>query len=279
MPKDDQYPRLQHIDSLLYWQKPFSNRCLQQHLEVSRSTASRDLDEFAQQYPYNKPEPFTNELVNQDARSQYLVPPMSYRPQLAEKQFERFIVHYAKSKEYYSTGPHIGRRVQPAIAGKLLFAIEQKQRFESQYLSMSSGDTEQRVIQPHALVNICGRFHVRAWCEKSKRFSDFVLARFNDYAELLGSADQKYSHQYDEDWNTALTLVVVPDPRLNPQRRQAISIEYDMQNNQLAVPTTAALLNYVIKELRVDRYQENPLAQQIIIEPACREQLLPYLWR
>ena len=268
----DLHERLKYIDSLLYWRKPFSSINLQQQFSITRQTVKRDLNEYASRFPENKP------VIDVVSRQKLYRQPSSFKPQLAEIDFSRFLLQTLACSTNFLASPKLGRKLQQTIMGPLLHAIENRLRFESRYYSVSSGDSEQRVIQPHSIAEACGRFHVRAWCEKNQRYSDFVLARFNEYAELLGPAEAERGIEYDSSWNNLLQVVVIPDPRLNSNRRQAVEMEYAMLDGRLEIASRAALLNYFLKDLRIDRFQENPSAQQIILEPECRELLSPYLW-
>ncbi len=272
MALDDSRERLKYIDSLLYWRKPFSSKHLQDQFSVTRQTVSRDLKEYHTLYPHNAPR------VEVVGRQHLYYAEDTYQPELAEQCFGQFLQQSLVNSPNFIPALSAGRRQQPALVGPLLYAIENRLRFESRYFSVSSGDTEQRVIQPHAIAEACGRYHVRAWCEKSLRYSDFVLARFDEYAELLGPADDGHGAANDSDWNNRLQVVVIPDPRLNHNRRRAVEIEYAMQDGRLVLSSRAALVNYLLKDLRIDRYQENPSAQQVILEPECRERLAEYLW-
>ena len=273
MPADDPHERLKYIDSLLYWRKSFTSKNLQDHFSVTRQTVNRDLKEYEGLFPQNTPHV---EVVD---RQHFYHTSSTYQPELAEKSFSRFLQQSFSSNPNFIPAFCAGRRQEPSIVGPLLFAIENGLRFESRYFSVSSGDTEQRVIQPHAIAEACGRYHVRAWCEKSQRYSDFVLARFDEYAELNGPADPEKGADNDSDWNTMLHITVIPDPRLSSNRRKAVEMEYAMRDGRLELTSRLALLNYLLKDLRIDRYQENPNAQQVILEPECREQIEKHLWR
>ena len=55
--------------------------------------------------------------------------------------------------------------------------IRQQEAIWVSYQSMTSLDESVRLLSPHALGNDGFRWHMRAFCHKRQRFSDFVLAR------------------------------------------------------------------------------------------------------
>ncbi|MER2493150.1 hypothetical protein ABS311_14810 [Catenovulum sediminis] len=51
-----------------------------------------------------------------------------------------------------------------------------------------------------------------------------------------------------------------------------------MENGRLSINCRAALVKYLLVRMRVDSVQQSTgEAQQIILEPNCRKQLLPYI--
>src|SRR5690625_5587511 len=68
----------------------------------------------------------------------------------------------------------------------LVTAIRTQQRLEVDYVSLSNPNRQGRIIVPHTFVSTGLRWHLRAWCEKSQSYRDFVLSRFRGEPELLG---------------------------------------------------------------------------------------------
>jgi predicted DNA-binding transcriptional regulator YafY len=117
---------------------------------------------------------------------------------------------------------------------------------------------------------------VRAWCEKNLAYRDFVLSRFRGEAELLDASE--HDEAGDRDWQQIVDVVVAPDPRLSSAQRDVIAQDYAMQSGRLTLQTRATLVSYLLRLLQLDpeHEQENPLAQQIVLEN--REQLKPWLF-
>lgn len=90
-------------------------------------------------------------------------------------------------------------------------AIRQQEAIRVSYQSMTSLDESIRLLSPHALGNDGFRWHVRAYCHKRQRFSDFVLARI---LHIEGFEPSHVDSSQDAHWHTVLTLVLAPHPDL-----------------------------------------------------------------
>lgn len=71
------------------------------------------------------------------------------------------------------------RIVRPVVLQKVTRACREKLRLEMEYASMNNPVPETRVIQPHTLVYNGYRWHVRAWCEKTKPSEIFCSRAFS----------------------------------------------------------------------------------------------------
>lgn len=157
------------------------------------------------------------------------------------------------------------RNVSPLLMRHLVCAIREQRRLEVDYVSLNRPDHEGRIIVPHTFVNTGLRWHLRAWCEKSQDYRDFVLSRFRGHAELLDLSPQGAGQ--DEAWQTEITLIIQPDPRLNDSKQRVLMHDYAMQNGRLYLKTRAALAQYLLQELHINHkmLDGNPDAQQLIL--------------
>ena len=82
----------------------------------------------------------------------------------------------------------------------------------------------------------------------------------------------------DRQWNTVITIRLVPDHRLSAEQRSVVARDYGMTRNTLSVTTRGALVQYALQALRVDTsiVQLKPEAQQIVV--ANLEDLQDYLF-
>ncbi len=157
------------------------------------------------------------------------------------------------------------RAIKPAILSGLIQSIKNKRRIELGYVSLSNPKIEDRIIEPHSLVNTGQRWHVRAYCEKNRDFRDFVLSRFRGDIEIYDEAFVDASE--DKHWHTAARIKIIPDTRLTKAQRKVIAEDYGMKRNALVINTRAALVNYLLKFLQLDpnKIEVIPEAQQLMI--------------
>lgn len=82
----------------------------------------------------------------------------------------------------------------------------------------------------------------------------------------------------DRQWNTRVVIRIVADPRLSPEQREVVQVDYGMEAGALEITTRGKLVPYALKLLHIDpKVQlEDPMAQQIIVEN--RAQLSPWLF-
>jgi len=159
----------------------------------------------------------------------------------------------------------LARAIQPSLIRPILSACRDHQRIEIEYSSLTS-EKDYRNIAPHTIVFSGYRWHVRAYCEKSGQFRDFVLSRITDIYDTVGIS--KNTIAYDKNWNKLIHIIIKPDSRLNPLQQKVISTDYGMQDNQLIIPVRGAMVNYLLQFLRINTevIQADPKAQQVVIE-------------
>ncbi|MFY9179052.1 MAG: WYL domain-containing protein, partial [Venatoribacter sp.] len=162
----------------------------------------------------------------------------------------------------------------PEHTRPIIHAITHQQRLDIRYASIKNPDGEERIISPHSLINNGQRWHVRAWCEKSEGYRDFVLSRIRQVFNLEGQAQM--SAEQDEQWNAWINFSIEPDPRFNEAQKALIALDYGMSKNsqgkyQKHYQVRKALVLYWVQHLRIDRYREAPEAQQIILSPESNQ--------
>lgn len=250
------------IELLAYWEGRIQPMQLARLCHISRQQASKKLNKYNQQNSksltycsshksYQPTEDFSPQIITREAGEylSWVTGQSSYRDELLPCQ---------------SLLPP-RRSIKPELMRPLIQALRTGHRVEVNYVSINNPDSQGRIIVPHHLVNTGRRWHIRAWCEKSQDFRDFVLGRFQGNAEVLdkssiGSAD-------DVAWQASVTLMIAPDPRLDKAQRQVIEFEYAMQNGLLEVHTRACLLSYKLQILNINprMLEGEAKAQQLVI--------------
>ncbi|MBH0058569.1 WYL domain-containing protein [Pseudoalteromonas sp. SWXJZ94C] len=268
--------RFHFIELIVFWENRLTTKHIQQHFNISRSSASKHIQDYLKLYP--------DFLVYNNSKKGYQAT-KHFIPKYGAQDLGTYlhITQQGIQSEYYNhftamQSPLVP--VNPKRVSGILHALKHKQRIDVGYASVSSPEFESRIISPHNLVFDGTRWHVRAYCEKNRDFRDFVLTRFNGECEIEGPAE--YDQQHDTLWQTQLTVGIEPDPRLTANRARIIALDHQMNqqsngNYKRNIKVRAALLLYLLKQLRVDSYQANPEAQQIILSPDCLSGLQPYM--
>jgi hypothetical protein len=168
------------------------------------------------------------------------------------------------------------RAITPHIMRPLIAAMRKGHQVDIQYLSLKDPQGKRRTIVPFQFVTTGLRWHVRAYCEESQGFRDFVLSRMTGLA-TLGAASTR-TIQQDIQWSTLVNVILVPDPRLNAEQKQVIQRDYQMIEGRLSIPTRACMVGYLLQSLHINTktLDANPEAQQLICENL--KELKPYLF-
>ncbi|MCA1529453.1 WYL domain-containing protein [Bradyrhizobium yuanmingense] len=131
----------------------------------------------------------------------------------------------------------------------LLAATELRASCRLSYQSMTSAESSDRTVCPHALVKASGRYHVRAFDFSRKKFIDFSLSRVLSSTPLAG--EPAVPAALDEDWHTMIDVEFVPHPRLSATQRSTTAKEFGMRDGTKTVTVRRALLFYLLDEMRL----------------------------
>lgn len=145
------------------------------------------------------------------------------------------------------------------IIAALMRGIHNEVKCTVKYVSISSGESE-RTIVPHAIINNGHRWHVRAFDEKSATFRDFVCTRFTQVEATKIPASREQSLAADEQFNRLVSLVLMVHPDI--KHKQAIEMDYAMQNGEKVMQVRAALAGYVLRQWQVDCSFEHRILNQ-----------------
>ena len=260
----NQDKRLWFIELIAWWEGRISSSHLIRQFGISRTQAHSDIAYYQSLLPDNLqyhashkgflPQPgFVQAYINGDV-----------------VEYLNWISHQDAIADINTTLPFSTlalpkRQVSADIIRVLVSAIRQQRRVEVDYVSVSNPDRQGRIIVPHHFVSTGLRWHLRAYCEKSKQYRDFVLSRFRGVPDLLNKTD--ISAAKDNGWHTKLSLIFTPDPRLSPAQQDVIAHDYQMQHGQLTLNTRACLAQYLLQEMQVNIRDINisPEAQQLVL--------------
>ncbi|NIL20781.1 transcriptional regulator [Pseudomonas sp. ATCC PTA-122608] len=273
--------RYRLIETVAWWEGRLTTGHLIQSFGISRQQASKDINTYINEHaPRN---------LTYDKQLKGYVPSKLFKPRFIDDSASAYLHLLYQNNE---RAPHIeglalayahtkvlevpDRSIRPQILRPLLKACREGLRLETEYVSLANPEPEIRLIAPHTLVYTGMRWHVRAYCEKNRKYRDFVLSRLRGEPELL----DKSENLIDEDtvWETAVDLVIAPDQRLSPTQRAIIETDFGMVDGQLVIPSRQALVKYVLQRYQIDpkNLDPKPEAQQIVVKNL--QELKPWLY-
>jgi hypothetical protein len=139
--------------------------------------------------------------------------------------------------------------IDPDGVRSLLAATELRGSCRLGYQSMTSAESSDRTVCPHALVKASGRYHVRAFDFSRKRFIDFSLSRVLSSTPLAD--DPSVPSKLDDDWNAMIDVEFEPHPRLSSTQRMTTAREFGMHDGKKTIAVRRALLFYLLDEMRL----------------------------
>jgi predicted DNA-binding transcriptional regulator YafY len=145
------------------------------------------------------------------------------------------------------------RRVRTDVLLPILWAMRDGTEIDITYQSMRSPDPTRQWIAPHSLAFDGTRWHARAWCDRSSRFRDFVLTRFQ---QIHGRRSSSVNPQDDVEWQTFFVVEIEPNPTLTSSQRDAVINDFGMVDGRLSKTIRRALVSYFVRHLRIDEAQK-----------------------
>lgn len=266
----DRLLRYRMIEIITLWEGRLTSKHLQTAFGIGRQQASKDISEYK-----NNIAP--DNLVF-DKKLKGYTPSKKFSPVLTKGEINEYLhmlnsqsdlmTHFANldiPQAHSEIVSPLFRVVSASIVRPIIIACKESQRIEVEYSSLTS-EKDYRNIVPHTLVFNGYRWHVRAYCEKSQEFRDFVLSRITNIYDFVGASDN--SIQNDSAWNSEVQIIIKPDPRLDDQQQAVIAADYGMQNRLLKIKTRGAMVEYVLQFLRINskKIKQDPKAQQVVIE-------------
>ena len=171
------------------------------------------------------------------------------------------------------------------ILAQIIRATKHHKKLQVEYLSLSDRHDEQsptnnplqnqRIIEPHALINTGLRWHVRAYNAETFDFRDFVLSRISEATMLDIEAES--SPEFDDSWVEMITVQLTPHPKLSERKRKSLLLDYDAKDEIIELTVRGSLLGYLLQRLSVDTSEDfsmNPNAYQLVI--VNRDEIEPF---
>ena len=245
--------RMRFIERSAYWRGVVNRQDLTAVFGLSLAQASADLQAYQQANPgalnYNLNKKryegardmklaFTQATL-EDAMAMFLRGGAE-APRVAMVPAGRSAAGSGSAQVYFVRVPV--RRPGAEVERRVFLAVYGRMRVRVLYRSVNSGKAEWRWLQPSAFAHDGNRWHVRAWCELRQRWSDFTLSRI-EAAEwpVAGPLSEVPDRQRAE----LMELAVKAAESLNEGARKAVEMDFGMVRGKLAIPTTAAEIDYL----------------------------------
>jgi predicted DNA-binding transcriptional regulator YafY len=273
--------RYRLIETVAWWEGRLTTGHLMQSFGISRQQASKDINTYITEHaPKN---------LTYDKQMKGYVPSKHFKPLFIEDSANAYL---QLLNQTHSRAPHVeglalayahtkvlevpDRTIRPQVLRPLLKACRNGEVIAIEYVSLSNPVPETRLISPHTLVYTGMRWHVRAYCEKNRKYRDFVLSRFRGEPEFERMSENLIGE--DEEWNTRVDVVIEPDSRLKLEQKAIIEVDFGMEHGELVIPTRCALVGYVLQRYQIDPKKLEPKAsaQQIVVKNL--EALKPWLY-
>ncbi|MBO7910480.1 WYL domain-containing protein [Vibrio sp. G41H] len=272
--------RYRMIEVIALWEGRLTTNHLIKSFGIGRQQASKDINTYLNDIA-------PGSLVY-DKQLKGYKPSDSFVPKLTSGHADEYLHILSRSEDMTVTFNELDmgfenttmvrpvtRNITPEVLRPLVQAIREKKRVDLSYTSLKNGEEVERIISPHTLVCTPLRWHVRAYCEHSEDYRDFVLSRIRGVPAL--ETKKIKEREQDELWNIHLSIKLIPDSRLTVAQAKVIAHDYGMEKGNLTIPTNAALVRYVLDAYNIDInvLNSNPKGQQIIV--GNFEELKPYL--
>jgi hypothetical protein len=262
--------RLEFIDYRLRWDGALNRSDLTTFFGISVPQASLDIARYSELAPDN---------LEYDRSARVYRATRGFKAQFTGSSPQRFLhdlLVQAASRAPAGRGflgfvplvalvPTPSRAVNASVVMALVRALREGSAVRLVYQSLTSEQPRARTLSPHALAHDGQRWHVRAFCHERAAYRDFLMARM---LKVGGTAPRARDGADDEAWHTMVTLRIIPHPKLPVGHRRAIELDYGMVDGRTSLVCRRALLFYALRNLRLDREEAHPQAQQIVLENA-----------
>ena len=248
--------RLEFIDFICFWEGEINRSDITQRFGISAPQASTDLTAYQQAAPGN---------LRYDLSAKRYLATTEFKPRFIKPNADRYLAQLTAlatdvislEETWLSRPPEMSvipiprRKVDPLILRAVLRAIRSRRSIEIEYQSLNTATPEPvwRWITPHAFASDGFRWHIRAFCHRDNAFKDFLLSRC---CGTRAEGEPSATPEADEEWSKHFDVELKSNPKLSPNQRKAVELDYDMRDGVVTLPVRLALLYYFDKRLRAD---------------------------
>ena len=265
--------RLQFIEVMAYYTGMISRSMLAKAYGISDPAATKDIKLYNDLAPDNlEYNPSLFSFVPTSSFDEVFadLSPQSVLPMFAQNLLT--IDNPSGDEPIYGISvehlPLPSRLPDKSVLAEIIRAMKSGTQLDVTYHSLSQrhDSNNNRIIEPHALINTGLRWHVRAYNHDTYDFRDFVLSRFTSAQQLVEPAES--NQNYDDGWTESVTIKLEAHPGLDEKQRASLNYDYKMHDGKIEIEVRGALVGYVLQQLKVDTtadYSLNPNAHQLIV--------------
>lgn len=240
--------RLWYIEWLLMMKGWLSRKDLMDKFRIKEAAASRDIKRYKEQEDEN--------LYLDHRIKRYVIELDKFKP-VYETSGELIFSKLSDMDESRSLGveyplietiPNLAE-IKPKDITGVTRAILNMNVLKISYCSMTSGASEKKIV-PHSMFHNDLKTYVRCYDLGRGKFLDLVLGRILDISGEDGAAPTEYLREFDDDWNTYLSLELVVHPRVKHKR--AIESDMQMTDGVKVVEVRKSLAHYWLRRWCVD---------------------------
>lgn len=246
-----QRERLAFIDFCLQFVGQISRADLINHFKTGLASCSRDLTLYKELAPQNL---ILRHETKQYYRTAEFVPVFKHDPEVILASLCRgFGDGLSQGVEPSKNCIDATRLIHPStdVVATIMRAINNRRAVSCTYTSLTSGESQQRELVPHSIINNGMRWHVRAFDRSSDEFRDFVCTRLQNVTELTTVVTATETDKHDKAWQNILTLKLSVHPSI--KHPKAIELDFGIGEQGLLIQhVREALAGYLMRQWNVD---------------------------
>jgi hypothetical protein len=254
--------------TLLRWERELRNARLQQLLGLASVQVSRLISEFRAVFPG---------AISNDAggkRWKLSRPTETRRGQGIEGYLSLLRNADDGLRTWFEDGRISFQEPDEGRFAILRAACVEQRGVEIDYASMEHPAGIRRVIFPHSIVRLAQRWHVRAWCTVREGYRDFNLGRM----KTLSCVEVAPKLPPDVDWQHHVDVRVGAHHLLSRAQEEPIRREFFGAAAARRFRVRAAMVNYVINDMRAAVDPERQRPPEFLLEVLNRDELRDYLF-
>lgn len=243
-------PRLQFIESLLYWEGKVHRNDLINKLGVSAPQASLDLKDYREAAPEN---------ITYDPGTRNYMPTKNFSPKFYEPNAYSYLGDLMRYGEKlvenfnpaFGTAPNntsvtiLIDSVEADVVRDVILAIKKQGKLKIKYQGMAQqAKVTNRWIVPRIIFFDGMRWQTRAFCFLRNDYRTFTLSRI---LEIERTEFANYDIPFDEKWEEKIDVILAPNPEKTPEQQEVICKIYSFDHNRKRnIPVRIELLPYFL---------------------------------